>query len=121
MYTMAAPVILVVSYGTTRLLSSSSTIFTWQKPHNHCCYKQQTNQINCDTNHGFLIVWCCTILGLRSQKDIINPQMALYPLRSHGTTIACGYKQESTAGGYKQGNSAWGYKQEYSAGGLPAG
>ena len=49
MYTIAAPVILVVSYGTTRLLSNSPA-------HSN---SRSLTQINYDTSqlyHGFLIV-----------------------------------------------------------------
>ena len=93
-YTVAAPLILVVSYGTTRLLSNS--------PAQHGKPRQiGGNQINYDTSqlyYGFLMGMGCTILGLImsflglcSRKDITNPQMlqSPYPLRSHGTTITC--------------------------------
>ena len=73
MYTMAAPVILVVSYGTTRLLSNSPAHYLAEASH-------QTNYVTSQLYHGFLMGMGCTILGLMMsflrlcpQKDIINP------------------------------------------------
>ena len=81
MYTMAAPVILVVSYGTTRLLRNSPA-------HSH---STQTNQINYDTSHGFLMGM---VLYHPPVNDVLPPaspslNLGWYNCQSHGTTITC--------------------------------
>ena len=72
MYTVAAPVILVVSYGTTRLLSGILTIIF--------AISNTTNQINYDTSqlyHGLL-------MGMVLHYPRVNDVLPLaLPLEGH--------------------------------------
>ena len=82
MYTMAAPVILVVSKGTTRLLSNSPAHYLAEA-------SPQTNYDTSQLYHGFLMVWVVpsSSRASPSKEDIVNFRMVQSP-RSHGTTTA---------------------------------